>query len=150
MRACTCGANRRRAQSEDWLYVTGGPGRAGARQRIRVCACRYTLGEVKEGLLDAMGLNTELEGSAMQFLRCARRRAIVWGTRSGTGLAAALHWSSCASLLSFLHRSGCLRCPVVTRDDRASDSAPVGVGHPNHHHGRALQTRLQTVHLVGG
>lgn len=30
---------------------------------------RYNLGEVKEELLAAMGLNTEEEGSAMQFLR---------------------------------------------------------------------------------
>jgi len=30
---------------------------------------RYTLGEVKAELMEAMGLNTEAEGSAMQFLR---------------------------------------------------------------------------------
>lgn len=30
---------------------------------------RYNLGEVKEELMAAMGLNTEAEGSAMAFLR---------------------------------------------------------------------------------
>lgn len=30
---------------------------------------RYNLGEAKEELMAAMGLNTEEEGSAMQFLR---------------------------------------------------------------------------------
>ena len=30
---------------------------------------RYNLGEAKEELMSAMGLDTEVEGSAMQFLR---------------------------------------------------------------------------------
>ena len=30
---------------------------------------RYNLGEAKEEMMAAMGLNTEVEGSAMQFLR---------------------------------------------------------------------------------
>jgi hypothetical protein len=32
-------------------------------------ARRYNLGEAKEELMSAMGLDTEIEGSAMQFLR---------------------------------------------------------------------------------
>ena len=32
-------------------------------------ARRYNLGEAKEEMMAAMGLNTEVEGSAMQFLR---------------------------------------------------------------------------------
>jgi hypothetical protein len=40
--------------------------------------CRYTLGEVKEELMGAMGLNTELEGSAMEFLRRGYKRSTWW------------------------------------------------------------------------
>ena len=40
--------------------------------------CRYTLGEVKEELLDAMGLNTEAEGSTMQFLRRGYKTTTWW------------------------------------------------------------------------
>lgn len=39
---------------------------------------RYNLGEVKEELMDAMGLNTELEGSAMEFLRRGYKRSTWW------------------------------------------------------------------------
>jgi hypothetical protein len=41
-------------------------------------ACRYTLGEVKQELLEAMGLNTEAEGSAMQFLRRGYKTTTWW------------------------------------------------------------------------
>ena len=41
-------------------------------------ACRYTLYEVKEELLDAMGLNTEEEGSALQFLRRGYKTSTWW------------------------------------------------------------------------
>lgn len=40
--------------------------------------CRYTLYEVKEELLDAMGLNTEEEGSALQFLRRGYKTSTWW------------------------------------------------------------------------
>jgi hypothetical protein len=40
--------------------------------------CRYTLGEVKAELLEAMGLNTEAEGSRMQFLRRGYKTTTWW------------------------------------------------------------------------
>lgn len=39
---------------------------------------RFTLGETKEELLDAMGLNTETAGSAMQFLRRGYKVSTWW------------------------------------------------------------------------
>ena len=41
-------------------------------------ACRYTLGEVKVELMEAMGLNTEAEGSRMQFLRRGYKTTTWW------------------------------------------------------------------------
>lgn len=42
---------------------------------------RYNLGEFKEELMDAMGLNTEGEGSTMAFLR--RGYKVCWGGGRG-------------------------------------------------------------------
>ncbi|CAL5219520.1 g1367 [Coccomyxa viridis] len=39
---------------------------------------RYNLGEAKEELMSAMGLDTEVEGSAMQFLRRGYKRSTWW------------------------------------------------------------------------
>jgi hypothetical protein len=39
---------------------------------------RYNLGDVKEEMLAAMGLNTEEEGSAMQFLRRGYKTSTWW------------------------------------------------------------------------
>lgn len=41
-------------------------------------ARRYTLGEVKVELMEAMGLNTEAEGSRMQFLRRGYKTTTWW------------------------------------------------------------------------
>jgi hypothetical protein len=41
-------------------------------------ANRYNLGDVKEQMLAAMGLNTEEEGSAMQFLRRGYKTSTWW------------------------------------------------------------------------
>lgn len=41
-------------------------------------ARRYGLGEFKEELMAAMGLNTEAEGSAMAFLRRGYKTATWW------------------------------------------------------------------------
>lgn len=46
--------------------------------REGVRRCRYTLYEVKEELLDAMGLNTEEDGSALQFLRRGYKTSTWW------------------------------------------------------------------------
>ncbi len=64
---------------------------------------RYNLGEAKEELMSAMGLDTEVEGSAMQFLRrgykvCPLCLAIVSSSQSGC------HVSS----IRALHRTACL------------------------------------------
>ena len=45
---------------------------------------RYNLGEAKEEMMAAMGLNTEVEGSAMQFLRRGYR-VIFSHTYQGAG-----------------------------------------------------------------
>jgi len=39
---------------------------------------RYNLGEAKEEMMAAMGLDTEEEGSAMQFLRRGYKRSTWW------------------------------------------------------------------------
>ncbi len=39
---------------------------------------RYNLGEVKEEMMAAMGLNTEEEGSAMAFLRRGYKTSTWW------------------------------------------------------------------------
>jgi hypothetical protein len=46
------------------------------RRDIRVC--RYTLYQVKEELLETLGLNTEEEGSALQFLRRGYKTSVWW------------------------------------------------------------------------
>lgn len=45
---------------------------------------RYNLGEAKEELMAAMGLDTEAEGSAMQFLR--RGYKVGWCRNQGRAL----------------------------------------------------------------
>ena len=40
--------------------------------------CRYTLGEVKDELYEAMGLKTEEKGSTMQFLRQGYKTSTWW------------------------------------------------------------------------
>ena len=44
---------------------------------------RYTLGEVKAELLEAMGLDTEKEGSSMQFLRRGYKTTTWWEDDEG-------------------------------------------------------------------
>ena len=66
---------------------------------------RYNLGEAKEELMSAMGLDTEVEGSAMQFLRrgykvCPLCPAIVSSSQSGCH----------ASSIRALYRTACLLC----------------------------------------
>lgn len=40
--------------------------------------CRYTLGEVKDELLESMGLKTEEAGSTMEFLRQGYKTSTWW------------------------------------------------------------------------
>ena len=59
--------HRRHPHSLEWHNST-----------IAETCCRYTLGEVKEELLEAMGLKTEEEGSTMQFLRQGYKTSTWW------------------------------------------------------------------------
>lgn len=53
-------------------------------------AMRYNLGDVKEEMLAAMGLNTEEEGSAMQFLRRGYKTSTWW--EDDVDKAASTNW----------------------------------------------------------
>lgn len=55
-------------------------------------ATRYDLGEAKEQMLAAMGLNTEAEGSAMQFLRRGYKTSTWW--EEEVDKAASTNWRS--------------------------------------------------------
>ena len=53
-------------------------------------ANRYNLGDVKEQMLAAMGLNTEEEGSAMQFLRRGYKTSTWW--EDDSAMAESSNW----------------------------------------------------------
>jgi len=53
---------------------------------------RYTLNEVKEVLLDVVGLNTEEKGSSMEFLRRGFKRATWWEDEDGESKEESSAW----------------------------------------------------------
>ena len=66
---------------------------------------RYNLGEAKEELMSAMGLDTEVEGSAMQFLRRGYKVGPLCPAILGS-----LLFGHHASSIRALHRTACPLC----------------------------------------
>ena len=55
---------------------------------------RFTLGDAKYEMMEAMGLRTEEEGSTMEFLRRGYKNATWWEEAAGSELEASDAWRS--------------------------------------------------------